>query len=76
MKNIEKKVIEIAAGVMGLRPDQITAHSSFNELGADSLHLIEIVVALENQFGVTIPDDELLTIATVQDAVERIHTDI
>ena len=67
-----EKIIEMTADALGLEAGDITADSSFKEdLGADSLDLFELVMALEEEFGVEIPTEDLEQIVTVGDAVEQ-----
>jgi acyl carrier protein len=73
--NIEQKVKNIIAEQLGVGEDEIKATSSFIEdLGADSLDIVELVMAMEEEFEVEIPDEEAENIKTVQDAVNYINT--
>ena len=68
-----EKIIEITADALGVDAGNITAASSFKEdLNADSLDLFELVMALEEEFDVEIPTEDLEQIATVGDVVEYI----
>lgn len=70
---IEARVKEIVSEQMNVAKDQITRQSSFTtDLGADSLDQVELVMELEEEFGVTIPDEAAEKIATVGDAIEYI----
>ncbi len=72
---IEQKVKNIIADQLGVGEEEIKATSSFIEdLGADSLDIVELVMALEEEFEVEIPDEEAENIKTVQDAVNYITT--
>ena len=72
-QEIEKKVKEIIVEQLGVNPDQVTAEASFLEdLGADSLDTVELIMAFEEEFGVEISDDEAEKIRKVRDAVEYI----
>jgi acyl carrier protein len=72
---IEQKVKNIIADQLGVGEDEIKATSSFIEdLGADSLDIVELVMAMEEEFEVEIPDEEAENIKTVQDAVNYITT--
>ena len=73
--NIEQKVKNIIADQLGVGEDEIKITSSFIEdLGADSLDIVELVMAMEEEFEVEIPDEEAENIKTVQDAVTYITT--
>ena len=62
---------------MGIDKSEITLESSFeNDLGADSLDAVELVMALEEKFGVEIPDEDAAYLRTVQDAVDYIGKQI
>ena len=72
--NIEQKVKNIIADQLGVGEDEIKSTSSFIEdLGADSLDIVELVMAMEEEFEVEIPDEEAEHIKTVQDAVNFIN---
>ena len=71
--SVEEKVKEIIVDQLGVDDKQVTATASFIEdLGADSLDTVELVMALEEEFDIEIPDDEAEKIAKVQDAIEYI----
>ena len=73
--NIEAKVKTIIAEQLGVAEGEIKITSSFIEdLGADSLDIVELVMAMEEEFEVEIPDEEAENIKTVQDAVNYITT--
>jgi acyl carrier protein len=73
--NVEQKVKSIIAEQLGVGEDEIKPASSFIEdLGADSLDIVELVMAMEEEFEVEIPDEEAENIKTVQDAVNYINT--
>ncbi len=70
---IEAKVKEIIVKQLGVDPEKVTLEASFvDDLGADSLDTVELVMAFEEEFGVEIPDEAAEKIATVKDAVEYI----
>ena len=72
---IESKVKSIIADQLGVGEDEIKAESSFIEdLGADSLDIVELVMAMEEEFEVEIPDEEAENIKTVGDAINYINT--
>lgn len=67
------KVKAIIVDQLGVEEDEVTAESSFIEdLGADSLDIVELIMALEEEFGIEVPDEDAEKLATVSDAVEYI----
>ena len=71
--NIEAKVKSIIADQLGVSEDEIKMESSFIEdLGADSLDIVELVMAMEEEFEIEIPDEEAEKIDTVQKAIDYI----
>lgn len=73
--NIEAKVKSIIADQLGVSEDEIKTESSFIEdLGADSLDIVELVMAMEEEFEIEIPDDQAENIKTVGDATNYINT--
>ena len=73
--NIEAKVKNIIVDQLGSSEDEIKLESSFIEdLGADSLDIVELVMAMEEEFEVEIPDEEAANIKTVGDAIKYIKT--
>ncbi len=71
--NVEEKVKELISKQLGVDPSQVTPEASFVEdLGADSLDTVELVMAFEETFGVEIPDEDAEKIAKVQDAIDYI----
>jgi len=72
---LEAKGKEIIANQLGVNPDEVTNEASFiDDLGADSLDTVELVMALEEEFGMEIPDDEAEKIKTVGNAIEFIKS--
>ncbi len=72
--NIEAKVKSIIADQLGVGEDEIKPESSFIEdLGADSLDIVELVMAMEEEYEVEIPDEEAENIKTVGDAVNYVN---
>lgn len=75
MADVAGKVKEIIVEQLGVTPEQVTPEASFIEdLGADSLDTVELVMALEEEFDIQIPDEEAEKITTVQQAVDYIVT--
>ncbi|MCM2263617.1 MAG: acyl carrier protein [Desulfuromonadales bacterium] len=73
MASIAERVKQIVAEQLGVDEDQVTAEASFmDDLGADSLDTVELVMALEEEFDIEIPDEDAEKIQTVQDAVDYI----
>ena len=71
--SIEERVIKIVAEQLGSGEDEITNESSFiDDLGADSLDTVELVMTLEEEFDIEIPDDDAENIATVQAAIDYV----
>ncbi|MDD2852942.1 MAG: acyl carrier protein [Desulfuromonadaceae bacterium] len=73
MSDIAKRVKEIVAEQLGVEEAQVSNESSFmDDLGADSLDTVELVMALEEEFDIEIPDEDAEKIQTVNDAIEYI----
>ena len=74
MSEIESKVRDIIVDKLGVDAAEVTAEKSFTgDLGADSLDTVELIMNLETEFGIQIPDDDAEKIATVGDAVAYIE---
>ncbi|HJT52435.1 MAG TPA: acyl carrier protein [Candidatus Angelobacter sp.] len=74
MPSVEEKVNQIVIEQLGLEPSEVTPDASFvDDLGADSLDRVELVMAFEESFGLEIPDEDAEKIVTVQDAVGYIQ---
>jgi len=74
-QNVEARVKEIIVEQLSVDSEQVTPQASFvNDLGADSLDTVELVMALEEEFDLEIPDEEAEKITTVGQAVEYIKT--
>ncbi len=72
-KSVEQKVIDIIVEQLKVSPEEVTLEASFIEdLGADSLDLVELIMAMEEEFGLEISDEDAEKIQTVQDAVNYI----
>lgn len=73
MSNIRERVVSVVSEKIGIKPDDIQdSHSFTDDLGADSLYTVEIVMALEEEFDVEIPDEEAENITTIQEAVDNL----
>ena len=73
MAEIEARVKAIIVDKLGVDESEVTPTASFtNDLGADSLDKVELIMELEKEFGMSIPDDQAEKIATVQDAIDYI----
>jgi acyl carrier protein len=73
--DIETKVKEIISAQLEVRPERVTPEASFiDDLKADSLAVVELVLALEEAFSIEIPDEDTEQIKTVADAVNYIKT--
>jgi acyl carrier protein len=74
MSNIEERVKKIVVEQLGVKEEEVNASSSFvDDLGADSLDTVELVMALEEEFETEIPDEEAEKITTVQQAIDYIN---
>lgn len=74
MSDIEQKVKDIIVEQLGVKKEQVTESASFiDDLGADSLDTVELVMALEEAFNIEIPDEEAEKIRTVGEAVNYIN---
>jgi len=74
MSNNEQRVKKIVAEQLGVNESEVKNESSFvDDLGADSLDTVELVMALEEEFGVEIPDEEAEKITTVQLALDYVN---
>ena len=72
--SVEDRVKKIVSDQLGKSVEEIQSDSSFvDDLGADSLDTVELVMAFEEEFGVEIPDDEAENITTIQSAVDWIE---
>ena len=73
MSDIEQRIKQAVAEQLGIKAEDIKNEASFmDDLGADSLDLVELVMSFENDFDITIPDEDSNAITTVQSAVDYI----
>jgi acyl carrier protein len=74
---IEERVKKIIIEQLGVKPEQVTTEASFvDDLGADSLDTVELVMALEEEFECEIPDEDAEKITTVQQAIDYIKAHV
>ena len=74
MSDIAERVKKIVVEHLGVEPEKVTENASFiDDLGADSLDIVELVMAMEEKFEIEIPDEDAEKIRTVSDAVDYIE---
>lgn len=72
-EEIAKKVKDIIVDKLGVEPSEVTEAASFtNDLGADSLDTVELLMEFEKEFGIKIPEEETAGIVTVKDAIDKV----
>ena len=77
MSNVEEKVKDIIVEELGVEREKLTSEASFMEdLGADSLDRVELVMAFEKEFDIDIPDEDAEKLRTVGDAMNYLHEKI
>lgn len=77
MASVEERVIEIVCENLAVSKDQVSRTTSFvDDIGADSLDIVELIMELEEEFEITIPDDQAEKIKTVGEAVDYIQREI
>ncbi|HYW03032.1 MAG TPA: acyl carrier protein [Gammaproteobacteria bacterium] len=77
MSSVEERVKKIIVEQLGVKDDEVTNEASFvDDLGADSLDTVELVMALEEEFECEIPDEEAENITTVQQAIDYINANL
>lgn len=77
MASIQEQVYEIIQRKLSVNAEQITPEASFTEdLGADSLDTVELVMDLEEQFNITIPEEDQEKLRTVQDAIDYLEANL
>ena len=75
MSSVEERVKKIVVEQLGVKEDEVTNAASFvDDLGADSLDIVELIMALEEEFDMEIPDEDAEKISTVGDVVEYIES--
>lgn len=72
MRNIETQVVALIASKFNVDERRVTPHAKLEQLGADSLALVELLLLLEDKFQIDIPDEEALDIVTVQDVIDYV----
>ena len=70
---LTQRVLSVIAATQRISPERVTIHSSFEELGIDSMDGINILFALENEFDITIPDEQAKQIRSIREMVEGIQ---
>jgi acyl carrier protein len=71
---VDSKIKTIIAEQLGVKPEEVTPNASFvDDLGADSLDTVELIMALEEEFNVEIPDEDAEKMKTVGDAIKYIE---
>lgn len=74
MASVQERVVDIVSEQLGVNKDQVSRETSFvNDLGADSLDTVELVMELEEEFDINIPDDAAEKIQTVGQAIDYIE---
>ena len=74
MSSIGEKVKTVIAEQLGVKPEEVTDQAKFvDDLGADSLDTVELVMALEEEYGIEIPDEDAEKLTTVGDAIKYIE---
>ena len=72
MRNIETQVVALIASKFKVDQKRVTPNAKLEQLGADSLALVELLLLLEGEFEIDIPDEEALEIVTVQDVIDYV----
>ena len=74
MIDMYEKVRDMLAKQLNLKPEKITPQSDVvKDLGADSLDVVELLISLEDDYGISIPEDDIVNVKTVQDIVDMIE---
>lgn len=75
--SLEEKIIGMIAEELGLSPEEVKPEATFIEdLGADSLDVVELIMKMEEEFNISIPDEDAEKIKTVQDAINYIKSKV
>ena len=75
MSSVEERVRKIVVDQLGVKEEEVTLEASFvDDLGADSLDTVELVMALEEEFETEIPDEDAENITTVQHAIDYVES--
>ncbi|MBP3331226.1 MAG: acyl carrier protein [Tidjanibacter sp.] len=76
-KELEVKVIDIISDKLHVEKDQVTPEASFtNDLGADSLDTVELIMEIEHEFNISIPDEDAAGISVVKDVIDYVENHI
>ena len=76
-KELEVKVIDIISDKLHVEKDQVTPEASFtNDLGADSLDTVELIMEIEHEFNISIPDEDAAGISVVKDVIDYVENNI
>lgn len=77
MSDVKSKVVSIIVDKLGVAEDEVTPTASFtNDLGADSLDTVELIMEFEKEFNISIPDEQAEKIVTVGNAIDYISTSV
>lgn len=76
MQELYDKLSAILTGTFGVPAEEISPEATFEALGLDSLDLVEVTLVVEEELGVRIPDEDLESIITVQDAVTKVADEL
>ena len=71
-EQLTQRVLKVIAATKRIPPEQVTADSEFQQLGIDSMDAVEILFALENEFDISIPDEEVRNVRNVREMVEGV----
>ncbi|MCY2944008.1 MAG: acyl carrier protein [Gemmataceae bacterium] len=74
--SIEERVVKIVVDSLGVNIDQVARTTAFDQLGADSLDIVELVMELEEEFEISIPEDQAEKIKSVGEAIDFIEKEL